>query len=668
MNARALVDRLAASPAVPMAGAAITLAIGLIFIFVWAPHPWGWQGIDQYHQIAIELANGGSFDTFDVPWGYGYYLAAFYWLFGPTPLPALIVQALLNAAIPVLVYAYASHAFDRRVAAVATLLVAVLSFNTVYVSTESTDSISTVLFMAMLVAFVHGRQDNRMRWFVGIGLLAGVAAQFRPNLVLLPFVFAGLNCLLGPQESREGPALAGPGWRRVQQGAVIAVVAIALLVPWTWRNYQLSGQFLPTSTHGGVQLWYGTLQAGPHLESRAHNPRSVFATSPFDYTSLSNVPVDFNVSMHCGTSQPESVTLVYRLDQGSLNRIPLRAVGPNRYDGSIPPVGRDARIYYHIEANWPPGVSAVPSLTPTGGDTDPFVYFVSDRHTTNLDVDDVLLDVFDVVAIVRHLAWQEPVAVHAKLDADRDDDIDDADLRQWLRKMLRGLDRGEPSIDRLLSLTHDGSSATLRFTDDSTLVIPRQWNHEYTDLTVGLGVAESLFSGRYRFTQPEPAPKLTAEAQCLSAGEIAVNRAYHRVQPHEQRRYTSLAVDNISRGPVDYAWSVLYRSIRLFIIVGTDDLGTAQQFANSRLVYGLGTALSSLYLVLALTGAWIGWRRGYAVLLPVALILYIPATISFVLTNMRYTTTVQPLLLILVAVTVVAAADRLSAAPSSIER
>ena len=38
--------------------------------------------------------------------------------------------------------------------------------------------------------------------------------------------------------------------------------------------------FLPTSTHGGVQLWYGTLQVGPYLESRAHNPRSIFDSSP----------------------------------------------------------------------------------------------------------------------------------------------------------------------------------------------------------------------------------------------------------------------------------------------------------------------------------------------------------------------------------------------------
>jgi hypothetical protein len=652
MTRSAFVDRIAAHARLPLAAALTTLAIGLAFIFVWAPHPWGWYGIDQYHQIAVELAKGGSFDTFDVPWGYAYYLAPFYWLFGPTPLPALIGQAILNAAIPLLVYAYASRAFDRRVAAVATVLVAVLSFNTVYVSTESTDSISTVLFMAMLLAFVIGRESNRDRWFVIVGLLAGIAAQFRPNLVLLPFVFAGMNWLLGPQS-----------WRRLRQGLTIAAIAIVLLVPWTWRNYQLSRQFLPTSTHGGVQLWYGTLQTGPYIESRAHNPRSVFATSPFDYTSLVHVPVDFDVWMNCGPGTPSSVKLLYRIDRGPLNQIAMTPTTGGHYVGSIPPPGGEARIYYHIEVTWPPGVAPMPvHVTPAGGDADPLVYFVSNRHTENLDADDVLLDLFDLVGSVRHLAWKEPVSAQAKLDADRDGDIDEADVRAMLRSMLRGLDRGEPSIDRLRALTISDTTATLQFIDDSTLVIPRQWNGNYTDLHVDLGMAENLFSGRHRFTQPDPAPKVPLDIQCLGPGEIAINRAYYRVQPHEQHRYMALALDNISRGPFDYAWSVLYRSIRLFIIVGTDDVGTAQQFSSSRLVYGAGTLLSSFYLALALIGAWIGWRRGYAVLLPLTLIVYIPATISFVLTNMRYTTTVQPLLLILVAVTLVALADKLAPA------
>ncbi|MBM3559775.1 MAG: hypothetical protein FJX53_07885, partial [Alphaproteobacteria bacterium] len=531
-----------------------------------------------------------------------------------------------------------------------------MSFNTVYVSTASTDSISTTLFMATLLAFVRGRDDNRWRWFIAAGVCTGIAAQCRPNLVLLPVAFAGLNWLLGPQT-----------WRRAKQGAVMAVVAYLLLVPWTWRNYQLSHQFLPTSTHGGVQLWYGTLQTGPYIDSRAHNPRSVFATAPFDYSSLIEVPVDFSVGMNCGAVTADAVNLVYRIDHGPLNRIALAPAGGNRYEGSIPPVGRDARVYYHIEARWPAALATAPSLTPAGGDADPLTYFLSQRHTSNLDVDEAMLDVFDIVAIVRQLSWREPVpaTAAAKLDADGDGDIDEADLRAQLRRLLRFMDRGEPPIDRLKAITAGERSAALQFVDDSMLVIPRDWEESYTDLRVGLGIAEALLSGRYRFSQPDPEPRVSPDVQCLSAGEITINRAYYRVQPHEQRRYMALAMDNIRRGPIDYAWSVLYRSIRLFIIMGTDDLGTAQQFANSRVVYAAGTLLSSVYLALAMIGAWIAWQRGYAVLLPVALILYIPVTIAFVLTNMRYTTTVQPLLLILVAVTLVAAADRLPPARSA---
>ena len=644
----ALIDRLAAARTLPLVGALITLLIGLTFIFVWAPHPWGWYGIDQYHQLAIQLANGEAFQTFDVPWGYAYYLAPFYWAFGPTPLPALIGQAIVNALVPPLVYAYAAQAFDRRVAAVATVLVALLSFNTVYVSTESTDSISTVLFMALLLAFVHGRRTNRDRWFVIAGILAGIGSQFRPNLVLLPLVLAGLNWLLGP-----------PTWSRLRQGALVVIIAAAMLAPWMWRNYQLSRQLLPTSTHGGVQLWYGTLQTGPYIESRAHNPRSVFATSPFDYTSLMHVPIEFDVWMNCGPGIPQSVNLVYRLDQGAFQSIALTTGADSHYTGASPAVEKETRIYYYVDVAWPPSLSDAPRhVTPAGGANDPLVYFVSDHHTADLDTDNALLDIFDIVRVVRHLAWQEQIRDTDKLDRDRDGDVDEADLRALLHLMLRGMDRGEPPVDRLREFTVSNDQASLRFTDGSEVVVPRQWQEQLTDLSVSIGAAENLFATRYRFTQPQPEPRLPLAVQCLGPGEIAINRAYYRVQPHEQRRYVALALDNIRRAPVDYAWSVLYRAVRLFVIIGTEDSGTAQQFNRSRFVYAAGTLLSSLYLALALLGAWIGWRRGYAVLLPLALILYIPATISFVLTNMRYTTTVQPLLLTFVAVVLVAAADR----------
>ena len=62
-----------------------TLAIGLFFVFVWAPHPWSWRGIDQYDELARALARGEPFATTDVPWGYAYFVAVFYWLFAEQP-------------------------------------------------------------------------------------------------------------------------------------------------------------------------------------------------------------------------------------------------------------------------------------------------------------------------------------------------------------------------------------------------------------------------------------------------------------------------------------------------------------------------------------------------------------------------------------------------------
>jgi hypothetical protein len=119
------------------------------------------------------------------------------------------------------------------------------------------------------------------------------------------------------------------------------------------------------------------------------------------------------------------------------------------YVGSIPAVGGDARIYYYVEVTWPSAVNQGRHLTPSGGPADPLVYFVSDRHTADLDVDDALLDIFDAVRLIRHIAWSEPVRGAAKLDHDGDGVLGRRDLEATLRLLLRGMDRGEPPTNRL---------------------------------------------------------------------------------------------------------------------------------------------------------------------------------------------------------------------------
>jgi dolichyl-phosphate-mannose-protein mannosyltransferase len=627
---------------------AASFAIGLVFIFVWTPHPFGWYGIDQYHQLAIELAQGRPFSTLDVPWGYPYFLAAFYRVFGPTPLPALLAQVALNALIPALVYRFARETFDARVAAVAALLTAVLSFNTVYASTESTDSVATFLFMALLVLWNIGRRNGRWPWFAACGLLCGIAAQFRPNLLLLPLVLAALQLLFRPGTARS-----------LRDATLIVAVAALTLMPWTIRNRRLAGQFIPTSTHGGVQLWYGTLQAGPYLDSRAYNPRSIFETPVFDYSSLLNEPVLFDIDMNCGPGIPQSIELVHWTDTDSVHqRLQLQHLEGRHYQGSLPPAFRPTRIYYYVSVHWPsPPVEVPEHVTPEGGAADPLVYFVSDDHLGDLDADDMLLDVFDLARLLRHIAWGEPVRAADKLDFDHNGRLDEADFRTAARFTLSYLTPGVTPPDRVRTIITTATEVRAQFDDGSELAVPRRWSGGVTELRIDQGVASALMHARYRFAQPRQPRKVPLEIACLGPGGIAINQPFYRVQPHEMRRYSALAFDNIRRDPIAYARSVFYRAWRLFVVHGTEDRQTAQQFTRSRLVYLAATAASAIYLVLFLAGVIVGWRKGYPIWIPVALIAYIPATIAFVLTNMRYTITVQPLMFIFVAISLVAVGD-----------
>jgi hypothetical protein len=82
----------------------------------------------------------------------------------------------------------------------------------------------------------------------------------------------------------------------------------------------------------------------------------------------------------------------------------------------------------------------------------------------------------------------------------------------------------------------------------------------------------------------------------------------------------------------------------MFIVRGTQDAASTQQFRWAWLAYGAGQWVSAAYFLLFLWGVWLAWRQRSALLVLAIPIAYVPLTICFVLTNMRYTITVQPLM------------------------
>jgi hypothetical protein len=188
------------------------------------------------------------------------------------------------------------------------------------------------------------------------------------------------------------------------------------------------------------------------------------------------------------------------------------------------------------------------------------------------------------------------------------------------------------------------------------MAVPRQWSGRITDLTFTEGAAATLMTCHvpFRTIVAGTSAPVSSVDSCAQVTDIAVNQVFYRREPHMMRRYSALALDNIRRDPGGFALAAAYRAVRLFLIQGTSDKDTAQQFSGSRRVYAAATGISIVYLTLLVIGAIVGWRRGYRVGLPLLLIAYVPATLAPVLTNMRYTVTVQPLMFIFMAIAITA--------------
>jgi hypothetical protein len=622
---------------------AASFALALFFIFVRAPHPWGWAGFDEYYDLGRTLARGEPFPTLERPWGYPWFLALFYRAFGDRPWIPLTAQALLNAGVPLLVYTFARTEFDNRIATVAAVLTGLFSFNTVYASTQSSDALCTVIVTAAVVAFARGRARDGWRWYAAAGTLLGVASQFRPNVVLMPLLLAVFAF----------------AQRRTRRGALNASALLAcsclMLLPWTIHNARLTGEFIPASTHGGLQLWYGTLQTGPYLKSFAYNPRRVFEAGSFPYTSLDGAPLLVTARLApCAHSAPQSVALVYWTDRGAHRvRAAVSSPEPHVFQAEIPPSPAPTTYYVYFEAHWPHDRV---SQAPKAGDRAPYVYFVSGDHLGDLDRHGDLLDAFDVVRLLRHLAWNEPIGIADRLDFDGDGRLTNRDLHAAVDTLLAVA--GHPAHSTVPEVAAETTDVTVRLKDGSTFAVPRAWSNRITDLDVRGEMAETLLHATVSLARLR-LPRAPEENGCTRIRDVAVNAVYYREQPHAMRRYLALAFDNISRGPAAYLAAVAYRVLRVFFIEGTEDPHTTQQFPGGGRIYQFAYVASVSVLVLFLIGAWSAWRRGCAVGLPLLVIAYIPATLAFVLTNMRYSVTVQPLLFIFVATTIVSALERL---------
>ena len=381
----------------------------------------GRQGL-QRHPIAHALAQGRPYHTLDRIWGYPYFLAAFYRLFGERFWIPLLVQVLANATIPWMIYAEFRHRIGFRLAAVAALLVGVCSFNTVYASTQSSDALCTVLVVAGVVLFARSDRTASRLALIASGKGCSQAAMlFRLRTSpLLPAFLIVTGLVVGPRRSLAAIALF----------TLAVAIVYAPWIVWTWR---VSGRLIPATTHGALQVWYGSLQTGEYFWSAAKNPRTAFESGSFSYSPPDGLPLVVDATPDpCAPATPSLALLAPDplIDRSTRIAAPVTSPAARVEDGHVQfevPAQPDGTARPATDASWREGARTLRQMTPAAGPADPRIHFVSSNHFGDLDAHGDLLDIFDIVRMLRFLAWHEPLPFAERLDADGDGRITNVD-------------------------------------------------------------------------------------------------------------------------------------------------------------------------------------------------------------------------------------------------
>jgi 4-amino-4-deoxy-L-arabinose transferase-like glycosyltransferase len=209
---------------------------------------------------------------------------------GNAPARVKIVQSVLGTALVLVIGALAARAAGRRAGTVAAWIAACyppLVWFPAYVLSETLYSLLALTGALLLqIAVTRSRRAHSPReggpLALFAGALVGVAVLTRP--AMLVFVPMALLWLVRAQ-------------RHVLAVAFLAA-AVAVIAPWTARNYRAYGRFVLVASEGGVTFWTGNhplargegdLAANPEIKRaeldfrRAHEGVSAEALEPLYY-------------------------------------------------------------------------------------------------------------------------------------------------------------------------------------------------------------------------------------------------------------------------------------------------------------------------------------------------------------------------------------------------
>jgi len=229
--------------------AGLALLVRLLYLYTYYRSPyWAIMALDPetHDLLARRIAAGlglGSRAYFRAPL-YLYWLGGVYKIFGPGYWAPRILQAVLGSVSAGFTFLLGRKLLSRP-AAVAAGILAALSWNLVYFDGELLlESLATFLSLAGLLALHRERRAGRA-WHFFFGIIFGLAAITRPNLLLVLAAILALKLLEKP-------------WAGAARSAVVLGLGISLPVAAvTARNLMVARDPVMVASQGGINFYLG---------------------------------------------------------------------------------------------------------------------------------------------------------------------------------------------------------------------------------------------------------------------------------------------------------------------------------------------------------------------------------------------------------------------------
>jgi 4-amino-4-deoxy-L-arabinose transferase-like glycosyltransferase len=227
---------------------AVNLTLGLVFCFVAFPRLTGTTtGLDPdgYGAAGRDLYTTGRFDSVTKAPLYPAFVAVVSWLTGGYRVWVVqAAQCLLAALTCILLYTIARRVLEEPTARWAGLACALYPILVWYTPRLWTETFLTLVVAGYTLVLIDLLQRPTIPRALLCGALAGVVAMSKGSAL----IFVMLTPLVLLITFRR---------KAFRWILLFCLAAAALIIPWTWRNWALAGQFLPVHANGGYNFYLG---------------------------------------------------------------------------------------------------------------------------------------------------------------------------------------------------------------------------------------------------------------------------------------------------------------------------------------------------------------------------------------------------------------------------